>query len=894
MLNYFSSLRGFSRSWFFFLFSVLSASTAVAGEYQILPNGEFEAEQPLRWSRGDPALVDFVEEDGNRFCRITLVEKKAAIIEQDHPLDPAWRSLDFSVRIRAEDVKTGDQNWQTGQFQFLLKDKDDKVVGGYNRLLVDADTDGWITLERKGLPVHESAVKVVAQIGVWGASGTFDFDDVKILAATKPARPTTHVPATFVPKGPVTNKTYYVSPAGSDANDGTTVDTPFRTIQKAADVMQAGDTCLIRAGVYRETVHPANSGQDGAPITFQPYEGEKVVISGAEPITDWEKVADGLYKAPMPADFFVSAHNQADQVFLDGRMMVLAQWPNTTLTISEPAKAVASEFVSKTRNENTNMTTGVVRDTNLAAMGDGYGVGAEIFFQPNHGGWSWAFTGKVTKQAGGELTFQSRSNAGQDFKQSQYHENSRYILYNSRQLLDAPGEWYHDKDAGELYLIPLEGMDPNTRRAEAKKREYGFVLDDRAFITIQNLHFFACMITTDTAAGGSGQGYDKAGKTIYPWRGRGTFAKSHHVVIDGIRADYLSHFTDRSGHFFMQWGQGTGIVLSGQDHVLKNSALRFSAGNGVTVLGARNKVLNNIIEDVNYAAVDCSGINTGGAATTVDHEIGHNTIRRCGRSGITPRLLKNSDPTTALVARIHHNDISEFMMQDWDGGAIYNVGNMEFTRIDHNWCHDAWPNVDNIPGVGAFTVGGVYLDYGSNTIVDHNVTWNVEWGIHLQAHDNDKPGANIIVYNNTVGVTAFGSPPPGYGPFGIWVNNKESKHAGSVVANNLIYCRPPTKNYRPLPEEGERKKDWTVFANWRWDGVVESETDPKFVDPDGPIYMPAADSPVVDAGTPVPTYERDGVTLPPFSDAEESTPDAGAYETGQSAWKAGADFTAKR
>jgi hypothetical protein len=100
-----------------------------------------------------------------------------------------------------------------------------------------------------------------------------------------------------------TSLTYYVSPSGSDDNDGKTLQTPFKTIQRAADVMNPGDTCCIRQGVYRETIRPAKSGQQGAPITFQPYQNENVTISGTEPITGWQKDEGKIYKAPCRATF---------------------------------------------------------------------------------------------------------------------------------------------------------------------------------------------------------------------------------------------------------------------------------------------------------------------------------------------------------------------------------------------------------------------------------------------------------------------------------------------------------------------------------------------------------------------------------------------------------------
>ena len=53
---------------------------------------------------------------------------------------------------------------------------------------------------------------------------------------------------------------YVVAPNGDDAHAGTKGQ-PFRTLQHAAEVMQPGDTCLIRGGAYRETVRPKLSGE---------------------------------------------------------------------------------------------------------------------------------------------------------------------------------------------------------------------------------------------------------------------------------------------------------------------------------------------------------------------------------------------------------------------------------------------------------------------------------------------------------------------------------------------------------------------------------------------------------------------------------------------------------
>lgn len=50
---------------------------------------------------------------------------------------------------------------------------------------------------------------------------------------------------------------YYVSTTGNDNNNGTSLSMPWRTINKAAQTMFAGDTVYIRGGTYRESVSGA-------------------------------------------------------------------------------------------------------------------------------------------------------------------------------------------------------------------------------------------------------------------------------------------------------------------------------------------------------------------------------------------------------------------------------------------------------------------------------------------------------------------------------------------------------------------------------------------------------------------------------------------------------------
>jgi Protein of unknown function (DUF1565) len=73
---------------------------------------------------------------------------------------------------------------------------------------------------------------------------------------------------------------FYVALTGDDSNPGT-IDSPWRTIQQAADSVKAGDTVYIHGGVYHESVDIQVSGTAIAgPITFQSYPGETATLDG--------------------------------------------------------------------------------------------------------------------------------------------------------------------------------------------------------------------------------------------------------------------------------------------------------------------------------------------------------------------------------------------------------------------------------------------------------------------------------------------------------------------------------------------------------------------------------------------------------------------------------------
>ncbi len=117
---------------------------------------------------------------------------------------------------------------------------------------------------------------------------------------------------------------------------GVDPDGQVRTVGEIVSRLKPGDTACIHGGVYREKVTIDASGQPERPIILQAAEGERVVLTGADRITDWTAVQgeSGVYSTPWPHKFVGWNKSQAhpdddyhrligrcEQVFIDGYLL---------------------------------------------------------------------------------------------------------------------------------------------------------------------------------------------------------------------------------------------------------------------------------------------------------------------------------------------------------------------------------------------------------------------------------------------------------------------------------------------------------------------------------------------------------------------------------------------
>lgn len=692
--------------------------------------------------------------------------------------------------------------------------------------------------------------------------------------------------------------TYYVDPAGSDSNTGASAQ-PFKTIQRAANTASAGDTVYIRPGVYRETVTPANSGTAGNVITYTQDPATvgsgTVVISGADLISGWtldsSHTSGKVYKATMNWDLDSDPIRiTSNQVFVDGQMMNLARWPNNNFDVSRPIWAIADDgHINGTGN-----TTGWMDCSDLAELPSADYSGAYIHLNV---GESWSSShGEVTSIAGNRVEFSTNQYAVADPYQP--HFGSWFYIADKKELLDTYGEWWHDESTNSLYLWSPTGDDPTSMTVEAKRRHLGFDLQDRHYITISNIEFFACTIITsrgweDLASLPKVQtttiNFDWTnsifGNEINAWffdfRG-----EASNITLDSIKAKYITHATyipgsDPVGDYWSNYTAGSGIVLNGTNNKLLNSVVSYSSANGVAIIGENNTVDNCIIHDVDYMAIDGSGITAGPSNTySYGHTITNNDVYNSGRSLILVRPLK--------AGTVSNNHLWNAVLQTTDSGGINCFGVVsDGTVISYNIIQDCVA-----PKYGA---AGIYLDeYSTGHIVHHNLAFNTHMAMR-----NNMPRSQHVYNNTFLGLLSTnGGLLNKYGNYFNW--NEDSGFPGvplnNYFRNNIfgnVYEYRKSNHSNNLPND-DQNPEWDTFTGayplpYPPDYPAIAEDYFKFTDAAGGDFTLQSTSPAVNYGT---TGTDNGVTIPAYAlGGNNGAPDAGAFEYGRTAWTAGSSLT---
>ena len=270
---------------------------------------------------------------------------------------------------------------------------------------------------------------------------------------------------------------YFVATTGDSLNIGT-YSNPFLNVQQAVDIMQPGDICYIRQGVYHENIIiDDNDGNSGSPLLFTSYNDERVVFDGTILIeTVWEQYSGNIWVTEIDFDIW--------QLFVGYEEMVMARWPNANFSdgsIWDKENYWAHGLID---DDDTAYQNGTMIDAphgNIALENIGFNIqGATAIL--NVGSFK-TYTKEVLSHNGNTFTYDPV-----DLWKTKHHD---YFLENKLEFLDSSGEWFYDSSLSKLYFWSPGNIDPNTLDIRGKVQSYAFDVNNSNYIELKDLEFFA-------------------------------------------------------------------------------------------------------------------------------------------------------------------------------------------------------------------------------------------------------------------------------------------------------------------------------------------------------------------------------------------------------------------
>ncbi|HUT34360.1 MAG TPA: right-handed parallel beta-helix repeat-containing protein [Planctomycetota bacterium] len=557
---------------------------------------------------------------------------------------------------------------------------------------------------------------------------------------------------------------YHVAPSGDDGGPGTER-RPFRTIQRAADAMAPGDACIVREGVYRETVRPARSGEVGKPLRFLARPGDVVVLNGAEPIQGaWSLHEGSIYKTAAEGSF--------EQIFVDGEMMIEARWPNARfgqmLDRGVWAKAGRGSRYGK------------MVDPALAKTGLDW-TGALATLNVAHQFFTWSRP--VRQHAKGSDTFEY----DKDFPgitsyadKTTPWEDDLYYLSGKLGALDSPTEWFLDAESRTLYLWCPDGQSPAGHIVEAKRRDYAFDLEAREHVEIVGFHFFAATFRLE---------------------------RCRDCVVEGC---HLRFPTFQRTIPEMENPRGTSVktYVAGSHNAVRHCSLAHSPASGLTVLGDHNVVEDNLIHNVCWnGCLTYAGISLGplGPREPPAEEAKYREAASCGS------VLRRNTVFDAGNVCIHVGGMPGIVVElchIHSGGRASKDVSLLYTQLPHifgtvfryNWVHDC-----HAPQIALGIRGD---DQTRGLTVHHNVVWNCDWdGIVLKG-DHNRCYNNTCFGNRQSDILVFSAPEPHKPWRGQWPLLKV-QNRNTEVANNCAQAITAARGRKAGPVGGRSENNYT-------------------------------------------------------------------------------------
>jgi len=571
--------------------------------------------------------------------------------------------------------------------------------------------------------------------------------------------------------------TYYLDPAGNDANSGISELAPWRTISRVnRSTFSPGDSILLkRGGIWREQLNIPSSGSSGNPITFGAYGmGDKPVINGAMVVNGWTRYSGNIYVADIGSLNVASIK----QLFVDGNYYDMAHYPNSGY-LHIDVKSTANNYLT---------------DGDLALTQEQV-VGSTIVIRLRH----WQVNNRLVSiyDPG---THRIEWSEPYSYSQPPW-AGYGYYLQGKLWMLDAAQEWYYDSAARKLYLWLANGDDPSAHTVEVSSNSHGIYANHRSFININNITVKKAnengvyLLHSVNAQADNVEIYNSGTNGLFVERSTNT-SIFHCKISSSISAGIEIRLSNDSNVANSEIAD-TGTVgklkhseagihqQSGDNSTFSNNKIFNSGYAGISWFnGANHTIQHNFINLTCMRLTDCGAIYTWGLGSTYAHIIDNIVVDSLGSAD-------GSAPFEASAKGIYLDD-----------GASYKT-------IKNN-------TIIN-------TSDGIQLK-GHHQTISHNTVFNArEAAIRFTSMlgevpvSRELPHDNIVTNNNLFNTHTATAPVGLYSTFGDTVNDAygvdlTQPQYASFDYNN--YFQPYSEIFAILSRNGYRRSSYN-FSDWQ-------------------------------------------------------------------------------
>lgn len=484
-----------------------------------------------------------------------------------------------------------------------------------------------------------------------------------------------------VPTVQTKGREWFVDPAQGDDRASGAKGKPWKTLARIQHAsLGEGDVVRLRCGgVWRETL------QLGTSLTLPALTLAPDAACGPDhaPSIRGSDLVEGPWQddAGQVGAFVANRSGAATALLYKGQRMTPARLPHFVAVGQEFAPADSQGSARSFR----------LRDKERALVGDHDLVGATVFVRAVPWQVEQALVRDYDRQSG-ILTLDKELS-------SPILIGAGYILEGKRWMLSAPGEWFHDRLAGKLYLMAPQGQRPQSGEVEAVVRDQAIVVRGvnhlrLAGLDLQQTGKAAVDIQDSKDVDLEGLSISEPGEYgVLVYRSAAVSLKASRIAgagsdgvltrnaPDGLISGNL--ITD-TGLLARAGGSGAAITANGERSVVDGNLLWRMANPGIHFFNMEGtRVQGNVVIRPCMRMTDCGGIHTW-TAHSPDQALKQRAVRAVVKDNI---ILGGAGNMEGTGGRGRNQTVGIYL--DEMTGGVQVVGNLIVGTENGMYLHNA-------------------------------------------------------------------------------------------------------------------------------------------------------------------------------------------------------------